>query len=99
MVWEHGEESLLEFIGYLNDLHPTIKFMYKYSRDSIEFLDVLIIPISDLENVSQCAPLFYYIEQDRGANPFLADFSLFLQFCICTFVLKVFINNFVDKFP
>ena len=43
MVWEHGEESLLEFIGYLNDLHPTIKFTYKYSRDSIEFLDVLVI--------------------------------------------------------
>ena len=43
MVWEHGEESLLEFITYLNNLHPTIKFTYKYSRESIEFLDVLVI--------------------------------------------------------
>ena len=43
MVWEHGEDSLLEFIGYLNNLHPSIKFTYKYSRDSIEFLDVLVI--------------------------------------------------------
>ena len=43
LVWEHGEDSLLSFINYLNDLHPTIKFTYKYSKDSIEFLDVLVI--------------------------------------------------------
>ena len=42
-VWEHGEESLFEFIDYLNNLHPTLKFTYKYSRESIEFLDVLVI--------------------------------------------------------
>ena len=43
LVWEHGEDSLLEFLEYLNGLHPTLKFTYKYSRDSIEFLDVLVI--------------------------------------------------------
>ena len=43
MIWEHGEESLLKFIDYLNEIHPTIKFTYKYSRDSIEFLDVMVI--------------------------------------------------------
>ena len=43
LVWEHGDESLIEFIGYLNELHPSIKFTHKYSRESIEFLDVLVI--------------------------------------------------------
>ena len=43
LVWEHGEDSLLEFINYLNSLHPTLKFTYKYSRECIEFLDVLVI--------------------------------------------------------
>jgi len=42
LVWEHGEESLLEFLRYLNSIHPTIKFTHKYSRDCIEFLDVLV---------------------------------------------------------
>ena len=47
MVWEHGEENLLKFIEYLNNLHPTIKFTYKYSRESIEFLDVMVIREGD----------------------------------------------------
>ena len=42
LIWEHGEEALKEFISYLNDIHPSIKFTFKYSRDSIEFLDVLV---------------------------------------------------------
>ena len=42
LVWEHGEAALLEFLSYLNSLHPSIKFTYKYSLDSIEFLDVLV---------------------------------------------------------
>ena len=43
LVWEHGEESLMEFIEYLNSIHPSIKFTSKFSRESIEFLDVLVI--------------------------------------------------------
>ena len=43
MIWEHGEESLNSFISYLNSLHPTIKFTSKFSREQIEFLDVLVI--------------------------------------------------------
>ena len=42
LIWKHGEEELLSFIEYLNSIHPTIKFTYKYSRKSIEFLDVLV---------------------------------------------------------
>lgn len=37
LVWE---EALLEFITYLNSIHLSIKFTYKYSFDSIELLDV-----------------------------------------------------------
>ncbi|WP_171480033.1 hypothetical protein, partial [Acinetobacter baumannii] len=43
LIWEHREESLMEFIEYLNGIHPSIKFTYKFSRESIEFLDVLVI--------------------------------------------------------
>ena len=33
----------MDFITYLNSIDPSIQFTYKYSRDSIEFLDVLVI--------------------------------------------------------
>ena len=42
LVWEHGEEGFLKFMEYLNSVHPNIKFTYKYSYDSIEFLDVMV---------------------------------------------------------
>ena len=41
-IWEHGEEEFLKFMEYLNSIDPNIKFTYKYSRDCIEFLDVLV---------------------------------------------------------
>ena len=41
-IWEHGEEEFLKFMVYLNSLDPNIKFTYKYSRECIEFLDVLV---------------------------------------------------------
>lgn len=43
MVWEHGEDSLVEFFTYLNSIHTSIKFTYKYSHERIEFLDVMVI--------------------------------------------------------
>ena len=41
-IWEHGEESLISFVDYLNSIHPTLKFTTKYSRNQIEFLDVMV---------------------------------------------------------
>ncbi len=41
-IWEHGEEEFLQFMAHLNSLDPNIKFTYKYSRDCVEFLDVLV---------------------------------------------------------
>ena len=43
MIWEHGEESLQEFLSYLNSAHPTIKFTAEYSEKSINFLDVTVL--------------------------------------------------------
>ena len=42
MIWEHGEEELVKFMEYLNSINPNIKFTYKFSKDSIEFLDVMV---------------------------------------------------------
>ena len=35
--WNHGEESLNNFIGEINQAHPTIKFTAKWSRESVFF--------------------------------------------------------------
>ena len=41
-LWDHGEESLKDFIQHLNSVHPTIKFTAEYSKDTINFLDVKV---------------------------------------------------------
>ena len=40
MIWQHGEETLKEFLKILNTCHPTIKFTAEYSLDKFKFLDV-----------------------------------------------------------
>ena len=42
MIWIHGEEALLQFHEYINNLHPTIKFDITYSNEQIHFLDTTI---------------------------------------------------------
>lgn len=42
MVWTHGEETLVEFSKYLNNIHPIIKFTSERSTTSISLLDVNI---------------------------------------------------------
>ena len=39
-IWEHGEESLKEFINEINSFHPTIKFTADWSKEKVNFLDV-----------------------------------------------------------
>ena len=39
-IWEHGEESLQEFINEINSFHPTIKFTADWSKEKVNFLDV-----------------------------------------------------------
>jgi len=40
MLWFKGEQQLLDFMDWLNDQHPTIKFMANYGTVDIPYLDV-----------------------------------------------------------
>ena len=42
IIWTHGQDSLLEFINYLNSLHPFIKLTHEFSHSSINFLDTTV---------------------------------------------------------
>ena len=39
-IWEHGEESLKEFLNEINSFHSTIKFTADWSKEKVNFLDV-----------------------------------------------------------
>ena len=41
-IWEHGEDSLKQFIETLNACHPTIKFTAEWPKEKPNFLDVSI---------------------------------------------------------
>ncbi len=41
-IWTHGIEKLQQFLTYMNEFHPTIKFDYTYSHESVNFLDTTI---------------------------------------------------------
>ena len=42
MVWTHGKDTLLELIDNANRLHPTIKFTYLLSPETVNFLDTTV---------------------------------------------------------
>ena len=39
-IWSGTRESFTAFMDYLNTAHPTIKFTYEVSEESIDFLDI-----------------------------------------------------------
>ena len=43
MIWTAGEQSLLEFLQWINQLHDNIKFTWDWSKRTINYLDVQII--------------------------------------------------------
>ena len=43
IIWTEGQESLKDFINYLNGAHRTIKFTSKWSYQEVEFLDVKVV--------------------------------------------------------
>ena len=47
LIWPHGMDSLLEFIQYLNTVHPTIKSTSTISPTEIAFLDLTIYIIDN----------------------------------------------------
>ena len=42
MTWTHGEDQLIKFISYLNDIHQSIKFTHERSCHTVNFLDTSI---------------------------------------------------------
>lgn len=42
MIWQHGKESLKEFLKQPKNCHPTIKSTADYSDKSVKFLDVKV---------------------------------------------------------
>ena len=42
MLWTESEAKFKTFFEQINKTHSTIKFDYKYSYESIEFLDTLV---------------------------------------------------------
>ena len=44
LLWTHGEDKLNDFITYLNNLQPTIKFTSSFSYHEIPSLDVKVMP-------------------------------------------------------
>ena len=47
LIWQYSEKELLDFIKYLNNAHPWIKFTYHYSTEKATFLDVDISKNND----------------------------------------------------
>ena len=41
-IWKGPESELLKFFEEINKVHPSIKFDYEYSRESVNFLDTTI---------------------------------------------------------
>ena len=41
-VWKGSEQDLIKFFKEINEIHPTIKFDYVYSRKSVNFLDTKV---------------------------------------------------------
>ena len=43
-LWTHGKQGLLDFVAYLNSLHPTLRFTLEYSDGltGVPFLDTLV---------------------------------------------------------
>ena len=41
-IWKGTENELKQFFEEINKVHPTIKFDYKYSKNTIDFLDLTI---------------------------------------------------------
>jgi hypothetical protein len=42
-TWQHGEHELNMFIDHVNSCHPTLKFTYKCSTNSVNILDTTVI--------------------------------------------------------
>ncbi len=51
MIWNHGEENLLEFINVLNEAQPSINFTFEHSKEQVTFLDTRVNTDKTLKTV------------------------------------------------
>ena len=43
LIWQGTEPQLKSFLKHLNEVHPSIKFTFEYSKHKINFLDITLI--------------------------------------------------------
>jgi len=100
MIWTHGEKHLKIFIaGYLNSIHPSIKFTHEYSssqHQALPFLDVQVHLINNHIQTNLHTKVIKPIDKHQyllktSCHPNLnhikkvIPFSLFLRIrCICS---------------
>lgn len=46
-VWEHDEAGLIAFLQLLNSILPNIRLTWKYSKQSIDYMDVTVSKVTD----------------------------------------------------
>ena len=56
MIWTHGEEHLKSFIGFLNSIHPSIKFTHEYSNSRHQTLSKFISSTTTSKQISIRSP-------------------------------------------
>ena len=42
LIWTASEKELDEFLNRLNSFHPNLRFTHERSRESLNFLDVIV---------------------------------------------------------
>ena len=55
-IWTHGEPSLVTFLEAYNNMHPSIKFTWKYSDQSVDFLDATIFKQRNFQGLLSFKP-------------------------------------------
>ena len=66
-IWTHGEQSLLDFLAYLNSLHQTLKFTLEYSASGqgVPFLDTLVT-VEEHDGVTRIETELYIKPMNSG---------------------------------
>ena len=49
LIWKGHLDSLIDFLDYLNNVVPSIKFTHKISTDSVNFLDTTVLNTTVLD--------------------------------------------------
>ena len=66
-VWTQGEQSLSDFLAYLNSLHPTLKFTIEHSGQGqgVPFLDTLV-RVEEHDNITRIETELYIKPMNSG---------------------------------